>query len=121
MRRGWVWLAAVCLLLGGCTGKGGQRAEEAPAAPEGLTMELEHGVYDPSLTTYTYMIRNDTDETVEFGEPYSIQRKDGEGWTDLTMKGNAGLAMPWLRGRPWRCPAALQTMRKHPGLGSTGW
>lgn len=90
MRRGWVWLAAVCLLLGGCTGKSGQRAEEAPAAPEGLTMELEHGVYDPSLTTYTYMIRNDTDETVEFGEPYSIQRKDGEGWTDLTMKDNAG-------------------------------
>ncbi len=65
-------------------------AEEPGPAPEGLTMELEHDVYDPSLTSYTYFMHNDTAETVELGEPYAIQRREGDGWVDLTMKDNAG-------------------------------
>ena len=48
--------------------------QSAPVQPQvgteqvvGLSLELEHKVYDPSLTSYTYFIRNDTAETVEFG------------------------------------------------------
>lgn len=102
MRRGWLWLLAVSVLLTGC-GSGeqelteqaegqeqvGQPAELGPA-PEGLTMELEHEVYDPSLTSYTYFIYNDTAETVELGEPYTIQRRDGDSWADLTVKEGVG-------------------------------
>ena len=98
MRRGWAWILAAGLLLSGCGA--GERAVEEPEqsavpetlepAPEGLTMELEHPVYDPSLTSYTYLIHNGTGEAVEFGEPYSIQRKEGDGWTDLRMREDAG-------------------------------
>lgn len=98
MKRGWAWIMTACLLLSGC-GAGEQTAQEPeqPAvpetlepAPEGLTMELEHPVYDPSLTSYTYLIHNDTGEAVEFGEDYALQRKAGDDWTDLTLRENAG-------------------------------
>lgn len=99
MKRGWAWILAACLLLSGC-GAGQEeepqepeqvpQTEESVTAPEGLTMEMEHPVYDPSLDTYTYFICNDTGEAVEFGEPYSIQRKEGDGWADLTMKDSVG-------------------------------
>lgn len=99
MKRGWAWILAVCLLLSGC-GAGQEQepqepeqvpqTEESVTAPEGLTMEMEHPVYDPSLDTYTYFICNDTDETVDFGEDYTLQRRDGDGWTDLTMRENTG-------------------------------
>ena len=76
MKRGWAWLLAAGLLLTGCAGGGEQETaeEEVPQteqtvqeealdpAPEGLTMELEHEVYDPSLTSYTYFIYNNTDQ-----------------------------------------------------------
>ena len=101
MKRTYLWMLAAVLLLSGCGG--GQTAEQAeepeqtaPAeelgpAPEGLTMELEHDVYDPSLTSYTYFIHNDTDQpTGVFGASYAIQRKDGGGWTDLAMKDGVG-------------------------------
>lgn len=99
MRRGWVWILAICLLLSGCGASGEQpvqEPEETPktetleSAPEGLTMELEHAVYDPSLTSYTYLIHNDTGEAVEFGEDYILQRREGDGWSDLTLRENAG-------------------------------
>ena len=105
MKRGWAWLLAAGLLLTGCAGGGEQETaeEEVPQteqtvqeealdpAPEGLTMELEHEVYDPSLTSYTYFIYNNTDQTTGvFGTPYAIQRRDGDDWVDLTMKGNVG-------------------------------
>lgn len=74
----------------------------APARPEqaetpyqspgaGLSMELERETYDPSLTQYTYFIRNATEETVEFGEEYAIQRREDGVWKDLTLRKNAGL------------------------------
>lgn len=98
MKRGWAWILAACLLLSGC-GAGQEeepqepeqvpQTEESVTAPEGLTMEMEHPVYDPSLDTYTYFICNDTDETVDFGEDYTLQRRDGDGWTDLTMREDA--------------------------------
>lgn len=104
MKRGYAWLLAAALLLTGCAG-GEQAAGEPEApeqteqivpaedlapAPEGLTMELERQVYDPSLTSYTYFIYNSTDAAVAFGEPYAIQRKDGDSWADLTMRDNVG-------------------------------
>ena len=98
MKRGWAWILAACLLLSGC-GAGQEQepqepeqvpqTEESVTAPEGLTMEMEHPVYDPSLDTYTYFICNDTDETVDFGEDYTLQRRDGDGWTDLTLREDA--------------------------------
>lgn len=69
--------------------------QSAPVQPQvgteqvvGLSLELEHKVYDPSLTSYTYFIRNDTAETVEFGEDYRIQQKNGESWQDLKVREN---------------------------------
>ena len=65
--------------------------EEAPLAPgAGLFLELEHPDYDPSLTRYTYFVRNATEETVEFGEDYALQRWEGDAWKDLTLVENAG-------------------------------
>ena len=102
MKRGWSGALALCLLLAGCAGGGEQEEAAAPQteqtiqeaeldpAPEGLTMELEHEAYDPSLTSYTYFVHNNTDGAVEFGEPYAIQRKDGGSWADLTMRDNVG-------------------------------
>ena len=99
MRREWVWILTLCLLLGGCGAKEEQpvqEPEETPKtetlepAPEGLTMELEHAVYDPSLTSYTYLIHNGTGEAVEFGADYALQYKDGDSWADLTLRENAG-------------------------------
>ena len=57
MRKIWLILAA-CLLLSGCgEDKGAPQPEaaeeESAEVPAGLTMELEHQVYDPSLTSYT--------------------------------------------------------------------
>ena len=98
MRR--IWAMALCLLLAGCgtpAEPGPEEISEAPAAqaeaadPTGLTMELERAVYDPSLTTYTYFLTNGTDETLSpIGEDFSLQRREGDGWTDLTMSGDAG-------------------------------
>lgn len=105
MKREWAWLLAAGLLLTGCAGGGEQETAEKEVpqteqtvqeealdpAPEGLTMELEHEVYDPSLTSYTYFIYNNTDQTTGvFGTPYAIQRRDGDDWVDLTMKDNVG-------------------------------
>lgn len=98
MKRGWSGALALCLLLTGCAGGEQETAgaeqtvpvEELGPAPEGLTMELEHETYDPSLTSYTYFVHNNTDAAVEFGEPYAIQRKEGENWTDLTQKDGVG-------------------------------
>lgn len=105
MKRGWIWLLATCVLLTSCAGGGEQETaepegpeqveqtvpvEDLAPAPEGLTMELEHDAYDPSLTSYTYLIYNGTDETVEFGEPYAIQKREDGGWVDLTMRDNVG-------------------------------
>lgn len=65
--------------------------EDAPLAPgAGLTMELERPVYGPSLTRYTYFVRNATEETVEFGADYALQRQEGGDWKDLTWVENAG-------------------------------
>ena len=63
---------------------------ERPAgsnAPEGLTMELERVIYDPSVERMTYFIRNDTEEKIWMGaDEYGLQQwKDGW-WRDLTWK-----------------------------------
>ena len=64
--------------------------EGTPLAPgAGLFLELEHPVYDPSLTWYTYYIRNATEETAEFGADYALQRREGDAWKDLTFRENA--------------------------------
>ena len=65
--------------------------EDTPSKPgAGLFLELEHPVYDPTLTRYTYFVRNATEETVEFGEDYALQRQEGDAWKDLTWVENAG-------------------------------
>ena len=66
-------------------------AKEAPPDRDGLHLFVEREVYDPSLTTFTYFIYNHTDETLEFGEDYRIQRLDSDGeWVDLTPRENWG-------------------------------
>lgn len=83
-------------LLAGCAApgeavRGGESAEPGIAdnTPAGLALELERAVYDPSLTRYVYFVRNNTEETVEFGEHYAIQRRTESGWQNLTMTENA--------------------------------
>lgn len=66
-------------------------AKEAPPDRDGLHIFVEREVYDPSLTTFTYFIYNHTDETVEFGEDYRIQRLADDGaWVDLTSREDWG-------------------------------
>lgn len=95
-------LLTVLLLLTLLSGCGAPASRELPeeepgedvrelaeeAAPEGLIMELEHPVYDPSMSQYTYLIRNNTEAPVEFGEPYALQHRAGTRWTDLTPREN---------------------------------
>ncbi len=63
---------------------------EAPSDHPGWTVDMEREVYDPSLTTFAYFIRNETGETAEFGEDYQIRRLEGGMWTDLTPRENWG-------------------------------
>lgn len=66
-------------------------AKEAPPDRDGLQLFVEREVYDPSLTTFTYFVYNHTEETVEFGEDYRIQRLGSDGaWVDLTPRENWG-------------------------------
>lgn len=66
-------------------------AEPAPPDRDGLHLLVEREVYDPSLTTFTYFVYNHTDETLEFGEDYRIQRLGADGeWMDLTPREDWG-------------------------------
>lgn len=98
-------LISILLMLVLLTACGAQKETapaEEPAPPEGpvqeepapesdveLFLELEHPVYDPSLTWYTYYIRNASEETAEFGADYALQRREGDAWKDLTFRENA--------------------------------
>lgn len=63
--------------------------ETVPESDVELFLEMEHPVYDPTLTRYTYFIRNDDTKTVEFGADYGLQRREGDTWKDLTFRENA--------------------------------
>lgn len=94
------------LLLLALTACGGQAVPETGEAPpqgevcgmidlppdrDGLHVFTEREAYDPSLTTFTYFIFNHTDETLEFGEDYRIQRLAEDGsWVDLTPREDWG-------------------------------
>ena len=90
MKR-WIPILLSLALLAGCGAEQPESLppEEEPPAAEvpaaGLTLEMEHSCYDPSVDSYTYFVRNDTEETVEFGSDYSLQRQTGGGWTDITL------------------------------------
>ena len=90
------------VLLTACGAQKETAPAEEPAPPEGpvqeetvpeadveLFLELEHPVYDPSLTWYTYFIRNNDTEAAEFGADYALQRREGDVWKDLTFRENA--------------------------------
>lgn len=94
------------LLLAGCGGGGSgggvsrpeDTVETAPAETEalepgaGLVMEMEHACYDASVSRCVYFVRNGTDETVGFGEDYSVQRQNNGKWESLRYKENYGFS-----------------------------
>lgn len=95
-------------------------SEERETRPEGLTLELERAVYDPSLTRYVYFVRNNTEETVEFGEHYAIQRKTEDGWQDLTMVENAAFwAVGYMLapGKTWALSCSMDLYEETPEAG----
>jgi len=76
---------------------------EASAAPEisapgaGLFLEMEHTVYDPSVERYTYFLRNDTEQEVDFGAAYTIQQLVNGTWQDLEPEGEiAWIAVAYI-------------------------
>lgn len=74
-------LAALLLsfLLTAC---GAETERQTPDSPgRDLVLEMEHEVYDPSLTRYTYFVRNGTDKEVTLGESFDIQYLEGEQWS----------------------------------------
>lgn len=84
------------VLLTGCGAKEISHPDPVPnqdppiqAVPAGLTLELEHQVYDPALEHYTYMVTNGTEDTVCLGEAYTLQKEEGDQWTDLTPSDGA--------------------------------
>lgn len=102
MKRMLSILCLLALLLSGCGAGQNVPSEEKPKerpepaeqeetavqeevpAPEGLTVEMERAVYDPSVERYTYFIRNNTDRsTGMFGEPYWVQKLENGQWRDL--------------------------------------
>ena len=104
MKRILLRSLALCLLLTACgaednlplesTVEMGQqelsekKADSAPGAD--VFLKVEHKVYDPSVTGYTYFITNGTEEIIEFGEDYGIQSWENGNWQELKMKNNAG-------------------------------
>ena len=96
MKRYIPILLAGALLTGCGAGKTPEAAPVAPEqesqaapAPEGLTLALEHEVYDASLEQYTYVVSNETQNSVCLGQAYTLQQKQGGHWADLTYRENA--------------------------------
>lgn len=98
----YIAILLCALLLSGC-GKKENAAQEgadaamtesepAPARQEvelsGIWMEMEHEIYDPSLDHYIYILYNDSEETVSFGDGYHLEQKTDDGWVELTPKEN---------------------------------
>ena len=71
-------------LLAGHWGQAPLAEPSPPPDPSeaGLTMELEHPVYDPSVTSCTYFVHNDREESVDLGEPYHLQYWEEGRWKD---------------------------------------
>lgn len=80
MRRLFAALLLLALLAG-CEGEGLPPESSASSlSGEGLVMAMEHPVYDPSVTSCIYLIRNGTEEPVDFGESYHLQRWEKGRW-----------------------------------------
>lgn len=104
MRRIWTGVLALALLtLTACGDPAVQEVPEeelegvcglveAPPGRRGWMVDMEREVYDPSLTTFTYFIRNETGETAEFGEDYRLRRWGDGGWADLTPREDWGFS-----------------------------
>ena len=97
-----IFSVIMLLLLSGCgQEKQLEQTETAPPSTEqvienerkepieGLRIELQHEAYDPSLTEYTYIIWNDSEQTVRFGEAYGLEKENGSDWESLEMKKDA--------------------------------
>lgn len=80
MRRVLAAILALALLAGCGAPAGRDQGGGQGTPPEGLVLELEHEVYDPSLTRYTYFVRNGTGEAVELGEDVGLEYREGEQW-----------------------------------------
>lgn len=68
----------VPLLLVACGAERGNQEADPPGGE--LVLEMEHEVYDPSLTWYTYFVRNGTENEVTLGADYDIQYLENSQW-----------------------------------------
>ena len=85
MKRIVLWIFAAALLLSMVSCQNEIKLERSPYSEEDfdttgeVALTIEYPVYDRSVTSYTYSVVNNTDETVTFGREYSIEMlSDGE-------------------------------------------
>ena len=88
----WVLAAALLLSLVSCREK-----LEPSAYGEGdfditgdVELTTEYPVYDRDVTAYTYCVVNHTDQTVFFGQQYSIEMFSQGEWKELPLLANVG-------------------------------
>lgn len=88
----WVLAAALLLSLVSCN----QELEPSSYGEgdfdtsEDVVLAIEYPVYDSSVTSYRYSVVNNTEETVTFGQQYSIEMlSDGE-WKQLPPAEDVG-------------------------------
>ena len=96
MKRVVLWFFAAALLLSLVSCQHEIELEPSPYS-EGdfdtsgeVALTIEYPVYDDSVTSYRYSVTNNTEETVIFGQQYSIEMlSDGE-WKSLPMLEDVG-------------------------------
>ena len=90
----WFLSAVLLLSLAACN-----REKALEASPYGqgdfdtsgeVALTTEYPVYDSSITAYTYFVTNNTEETVTFGQQYSIELLSDGVWQSLPLLEDVG-------------------------------
>ena len=88
----WVLAAALLLSLVSCKEKlePSTHGEEDFDVTGDVELAIEYPVYDSSVTSYNYAITNNTEDTITFGQAYSIEIYADGAWKALPLLEDVG-------------------------------